>query len=81
MSRSGPPATIVTIDEESPNGKYLWLSLLMMNQKHAASCEQSGVLLIEVWQVACYNVHLIFRGVIQDFPDLGVHKALGVHGD
>lgn len=53
----------------------------MMNLKHAAaSCERSGLLLIEVWQVACYNVHLIFCGVIQDFP-AGVYKALGVHKD
>uniref|UniRef100_A0A672NIU8 Protocadherin-15-like n=1 Tax=Sinocyclocheilus grahami TaxID=75366 RepID=A0A672NIU8_SINGR len=52
LSRSGPPATIVTIDEESPNGKYLWPCLLMMNLKHAASCELSALLLIDVWQGA-----------------------------
>lgn len=28
LSRSGPPATIVAIDEESPNGKYSVVLLL-----------------------------------------------------
>lgn len=28
LSRSGPPATIVAIDEESPNGKVLFSFLL-----------------------------------------------------
>lgn len=32
LSRSGPPATIVAIDEESPNGKVLFSFLLNASQ-------------------------------------------------
>lgn len=35
LSRSGPPATIVAIDEESPNGKvFPFLFLLLCNPQH-----------------------------------------------
>lgn len=40
LSRSGPPATIVAIDEESPNGKVPYLlSLLLISAENISLTE------------------------------------------
>lgn len=52
LSRSGPPATIVAIDEESPNGKVFFFFLLNASQGDFKNSRCDG-------QPLQYDYHLL----------------------